>query len=295
MRRLRDSILALLVHLTILFNIERVDLDAQDVIDLETSVYALTLLAIILVFTIKGMRNLSQPLLIGLWTAAYIGVKLVLVPQRPLWGGIFTYLSLTELGLFLIAVFLAQKVALNIGEFEQAVKNFAFASNSKIKRVDEAQGEIQAEIYRSRRFQRPLSLIVLEQDNSKIQTNINKVVQDAQRALMEQYMSAMMARELSAQLRQTDILLEHDKTGRLVIVSPDTDDLGTEAFIERLRVLNRNGSFYVNFGAATFPNHALTFEELLERAEADLKQQSQSDDRISVDSSLESSKEIKVG
>ena len=293
MRRLRDSILGLLIHLTILFNIERIDLDGPDVINLETGIYALTLLAIILVFTIKGLRNLSQPLSIGLWTAAYILTKVFLVPGRPLWGGLFTYLSLTELGLFLIAVFLAQRVALNIGEFEQAVKYFAFASNSKIKRVDEAQGESQAEIYRSRRFQRPLSLIVLEQDSSKIQTNINKVVQDAQRTLMEQYMSAMMARELSAQLRQTDILLEHDKTGRLVIVSPDTDDAGTDAFIERLKVLNRNGPFYINFGAATFPNHALTFEELLERAEVNL--QHQSDVRISVDSSLDSTKEIKVG
>lgn len=293
MRRLRDSILGLLIHLTILFNIERVDLDAPDVINLDTAVYALTLLAIIMVFTIKGLRTLSQPLSMGLWSAAYIFTKLVLVSHRPLWGGIFTYLSLTELGLFLIAVFLAQKVALHIGEFEQAVKNFAFASNSKIKRVDEAQGDIQAEIYRSRRFQRPLSLIVLEQDNSKVQTNINKVVQDAQRTLMEQYMSAMMARELSVQLRQTDILLEHEKTGRLVIVSPDTDDNGIEAFIHRLRSLNRNGTFFINFGAATFPNHALTFEELLERAEMNLKQQAESP--ISLDSTLEPKKEVKVG
>jgi hypothetical protein len=302
MRRLRDSMLMLLIHLTIVFNIERLDLDVTNVINLETAVYGLTIIAVILTLSIKSLKSLQQPVLLLLWAGAYFAMKLMLLSQRPLLGDIYTYLSFTELGLFLIAVFLAQKLALNIEEFEQALKNFAFARLSKIKRVQEAQGEIQAEIYRSRRFQRPLSLIVLEQDGSTAQANINKVVQDAQRSLMEHYVSVMIARELSAQLRQTDILLEHDKKGRLVIVSPDTDNTGTEAFVNRLNSLNRSGLFSVNFGAATFPNHALTFEQLLEHAEMNLQQEI--DGRISaakpvdphpLDSHIDSSKEVKVG
>ena len=293
MRRLRDSILALIVHLTILFNIERLDVDQANVINLETAVYGLTAIAIIMILAIRGLKTLQQPVLLLLWTGVYFVMKLMLLSQRPLVGDIFTYLTFTELGLFLIAVFLAQKLALNIEEFEQALKNFVFANNAKVKRVREAEDEIQAEIYRSRRFQRPLSLIVLEQDGSKVQANINRVYQEAQRTLLEQYVSAQVARELSAKLRQTDILLEHDKTGRLVIVSPDTDDSGTQAFIHRLKTFNRSGLFSLNFGAATFPDHALTFEQLLERAETNL--QDQINHRISVDSSIESQKEINVG
>ena len=293
MRRLRDSIVFLIVHLTIVFNIERLDIGVADAINLDTAVYGLTAIAVIMILFVKGLKTLQQPVLILLWAGAYITMKLLLLSQRPLLGGIYTYLSFTEIGLLLIAVFLAQKVALNIEEFEQAIRNFAFASNSKIKRVREAEEDIQAEIYRSRRFQRPLSLIVLEQDGSKIQENINKMVQDAQRSLTEQYISVMVARELSAQLRQTDILLEHDKTSRLIIVSPDTDDEGTKAFIHRLQSSTRSGVFNLNFGAATFPDHALTFEQLLERAEIDLEKQSEGG--ISVDSSLESKKEVNVG
>jgi len=294
MHRLRNSILGLLIHLTILFNIERFDFDGTNVINLETALYALTVIAIILILSIKWFRSLSQPVLLALWSAAYVALKLILIGRRPLLGDMYTYLSFTELGLLLIGVLLAQRIALNIEEFEQALKNFAFANISKVRRVNEAQDEIQAEIYRSRRFQRPLSLVVLEQDANKVQANINKIVQDAQRSLMEHYISVMMARELSAQLRQTDILLEHDKKGRLIIVSPDTDRTGIEAFISRLKSLSRTGLFSVNFGVATFPIHALTFDQLLEHAEGNLQQQ-QAENRVSIEAAIDSTKEVKVG
>jgi hypothetical protein len=292
MRRLRDSILGLLIHLTILFNIERLDFDGTNVINLETALYVLAVVAIIMILSIKWFKTVQTPLLLALWSAAYVAMKLILIERRPLLGDIYTYLSFTELGLLLIGVLLAQRIALNIEEFEQALKNFAFANISKVRRVQEAQDEIQAEIYRSRRFQRPLSLIVLEQDANKVQANINKIVQDAQRSLMEHYISVMMARELSAQLRQTDILLEHDKKGRLIIVSPDTDHNGIEAFISRLKSLSRSGLFSVNFGTATFPAQALTFDQLLEHAEGDLQQQREG--RVSVETAIDSTKEVNV-
>ena len=273
MRRLQDSILFLVLHLTLLFNIERMDIDRTDVIDLATPVYLLTIIAVVMVLLVRWMKALPPAALILLWTAMYFAVKILFISQRPLVGGIFTYLSFTELGLFLVAVFLTQNVALNLEEYEQALKNFAFATNSKINRVQEAQEKIQAEIYRSRRFQRPLSIIVLESDMNGKHSGTDRLVQDAQRMFLDQYLSTMMARELSSQLRQTDLLLEHNKKGKLVIVSPDTDQTGIVNMINRLQVLTNGAEFSINFGAATFPSHGLTFEQLLEQAEANLHQQ----------------------
>ena len=272
MRRLQDSILFLVLHLTLVFNIERIDIDRSNAIDLATPLYLLTILAVVMILLIRWMKTLPPVALILLWAAIYFVVKLLFVAQRPLAGGIFTYLSFTELGLLLVAVFLAQNVALNLEEYEQALKNFAFATNSKIHRVQEAQEKIQAEIYRSRRFQRPLSIIVLESDINGKHSNIDRLVQDAQRTFLVQYISTMMARELSSQLRQTDLLLEHDKKGRLVIISPDTDQAGIVNMISRLRTLTNGAEYSVNFGTATFPSHGLTFEQLLEQAEVNLQQ-----------------------
>lgn len=272
MRKLQDSILSLLIHIIILFNIERLDLDGKDIIDLETGVYVLAVIAIILILTIKWLGALRQPVLISLATGIFFVVKLALLTRRPLIGGIYTYLSFTELGLFLVAVFLAQNVAVNLKDLEHNAKMFSFANIHKIKGVQEAHKEIEAEIYRSRRFRRPLSIIVLEQDSKDIQTNIDKLAQNAQQAMLEQYFSIIIAKELVTQLRETDLVLENDKNGRLVILSPDTGITESETLIRRLKSLTQSTEFSINFGAATFPDHALTFEQLLEHAEMNLKQ-----------------------
>ncbi len=271
MNRLRNSILYLVFHLAIFFNIDRLDLAGQDPLNLEKAVFVLTVLVVAMILSIQWLKTLRPSMLLLLSTGAYFVAKLILISRRPLIGGIYTYLSFMELGLFLIAVMLARTVALNVEAFNEALENFAFASIFKIKRVQEAQRDIEAEMYRSRRFRRPLSIIVLDQQSRGGKPKFNKLVQDAQRALMKHYVSAMIVKELSAQLRQTDILLAHDKKGRLIILSPDTDNGGAEAFIGRLRTATQDAAFSVKFGAATLPNQALTFEQLLECAETDLQ------------------------
>lgn len=272
MRRLQDSVLYLVIQLAILFNLERLDIAGANVINLTTAVYLLTVIAVILVLSVKWMRSMNKPVLMILWAAIYLIMKVTLMPRHPLVGGIYTYLTFTEFGMFLISVYLAHNLAVNIDENEQAVKNFAFAGNAKIKRTQEAQERINAEIYRSRRFQRSLSIIVMDQDLSNVRMDINKVVQDAQRTFMEQYISAMVVKEVSAQLRQTDILLEHEKGGKLIIVSPDTDDTGVKYLIERLSSLTHSGDLSLSFGTATFPDDGLTFEQLLKHADTGVHQ-----------------------
>jgi hypothetical protein len=270
MRKLQDSILSLLIHIIILFNIERLDFDGRNVIDLETEVYVLTVVVVILLLSIKQLATLRQPVLMTLAAGVFFIVKLL--SPRPLVGDLYTYLSFTELGLFLIAVFLAQNLAMNLRDLEQNVQVFSFANTRKIKRVQEAYKEIEAEIYRSRRFHRPFSVIVLEQDSNDIEASINKVTQDAQRAMLEQYFSVIIAKELVAQLRETDLVLENDRSGKLVILSPDTGIHETETLIGRLNSLTRSTEFSIKFGAATFPDHALTFEQLMGHAEMNLQQ-----------------------
>lgn len=272
MRRLQNSIIYLLIHLTILFNIERLDVEGTAVNNVATPVYVLTFAAILLIISIKWFKSLPQPVFVLLWIAAYFMTKLLTIYQRPLVGGIYTYITFTELGLFIVAVLLAQNLARNLGEVERAVNSFALTNISRIKRVEEAQERIQAELYRSRRFHRPLSIVILEKEWSNAPSNFGKAGHDPQRALMEEYVFAVMVREFLAKLRQTDILLEQEKKGRLVIVSPDTDHTGIKNLIERLRPLTQSEFISMNFGAATFPDHGLTFEQLLEQAEIDLHQ-----------------------
>lgn len=271
MRKLQDSFISLLVHLFILFNIERLDFTDKNVINLDTKVYILTILAIVLILAIKSLAAIRQPLLISLAAGIFFGLKFAFIGHRPLVGGVYTYLSFTELGMFLVAVYLTQNVALNMKELEENATLLSFANIHKVKGVREANKEIEAEIYRSRRFHRPLSILVLEQNTEGLQANINNLTQNAQRAMIEQYFSVIIAKELITHLRETDLVLENDKNGRLVILSPDTGRIEAETLMKRLTILTQSAEFAINFGAATFPDHALTFEQLLEHADLDLQ------------------------
>ena len=269
MRKLQDSILSLLIHMVILFNIERLDFSSQNVIDLDTPVYVLSVLAVIIILTIKPIASTRQPLLLALGAGTFFIVKFF--SHRPLVGGIYTYLSFTELGLFLVAVFLAQILAINLRDVEQNVKVFSYANIRKLKPVQEAYKEIEAEIYRSRRFRRPLSVVVLEQDSKELQANIDKLSNNAGQAILEQYFTVILAKRLATQLRETDLLLENEKTGKLVILSPDTGIEEAQTLIGRLNSITKELEFSINFGSATFPDHALAFEQLLAHAESNLK------------------------
>lgn len=282
MHRMRNSILLLLLLVVILFNIERLDMGEENIINLATAFYLLTMIAILMILSVKKIAKLRQPTLILLWVGVYFVVKLILTSQRPIVGGIYTYLSLTELGLLILAVLLAHNLAVHMEDFEQAVENFTFVDIHKIKRIREADKEIQDEVYRSRRFHRPLSIVVLEHNVKDNLVYYNKLVQEAQRAMIARYATVMLSREVIAQLRRTDYLFEVEDKGKLVIFSPDTDIAEAKVLVGRLSSLTNNGEkITVNFGTATFPDHAVTFDDLMERAEMSLVQQKSS--QVSLD------------
>jgi hypothetical protein len=282
MPRLQNSVLYLLILLTFLFNIERLDVAGAQVINLATGVYVLSATAVFLTIIVKWIRSLPQPVFVLCWIAVFFLTKVALISKRPLLGGIYTYLTFTELSLFIAVVLLAYSLARNLGDVERSINSFAFANFPRIKRVEDAQEEIQEEIYRSRRFQRHLSIVVLEREWKGVPNKNNTAVHDTERVLTEGFLFSRMVRDILTQLRQTDLLLEHNKKSRLIIVSPETDHVGIENLIERLRPLAQSETISSNFSAATFPEDGLTFEQLLEHAELELPRRTAS--RISLSS-----------
>ena len=65
MRKLQDAIISLMIHMIILFNIERLDINTRNAIDLETSLYVLSTTAIVLILSVKWLSSLRQPVLLS--------------------------------------------------------------------------------------------------------------------------------------------------------------------------------------------------------------------------------------
>jgi GGDEF domain-containing protein len=276
MKHLSRSAILLLITLALFFNIERLDFGEANVIDIASFVYVLGLAAVLSLILIPILRRSNVAVSTALWTGIYLSSKFLLFQffeERPLLGGLYTYLTITELVFILILVWLSHNFAAGLYEFEEAVKRITFSdSNRRIRQYHEADEDIQVEMFRSRHNHHPLSIIVVEPNAQSLQTTLHRLVQEFQQTMLSSYVINNMAQTLSKYLRRTDLILEQREKGRFIIVCPETNANDSELLVEYIQnvALEQLGTSVV-YGMATFPKEAVTFEELVRQAESKLQ------------------------
>jgi GGDEF domain-containing protein len=272
MKRLRRSVVALLIFLALFYNIERLDLGQQNIINIQGIVYFVGLVATVSVVFVPLFWHRPVVLSIAIWTGILMISKLLVSEGRPVWGGIYTYLSITETVLLAILVVLAKIVARNLLEFEEVVKNITFADvGRRVKSLDEVEDDIQVELLRSRRHHYPLTVMVIQPDRESVKAVLHRMVLEVQQAMMARYVLASLARLIGGQLRRTDIVVDQHEQGRFVIVSPDTNAAHSAALAERIKTAAAEKlGVELACGVASFPDEALTFTELVSQAESQL-------------------------
>lgn len=276
MMHLRRSIIALLFGLTFFFNIERMDFGQKNIIDIQTFVYIVGIIAVLSVITIPTLWKSPLPVSLLLWLGVYLLCKLLIFSGRPILGGIHTYLSITEAALLSLMVALAHNVGRGLHDFEEAVKNITLSDVSRrVRRLDESIEDVRMELARSRRHQRPLTVMVVEAKPESIQVALHRTVQEVQRAMMTRYVVTSLARVIGNQLRRTDMVLDQRDRGRFVILSPDTNVASSTVVVDRIQSAAEQLGVSLACGIASFPDDALTFEELVHRAEANLQERTE--------------------
>lgn len=284
MKHLRQSFFALLIHLTIFYNIERLDFGQQNVIDIQSFVYVLGLVALISIIFVPALRRLHVSVSLALWLGVYVICRLLIFNQRPLLGGIDTYLSITELAVLYILIVLAHNVTRDLQDFEEAVKNITFADVSRrVQKLEDASEEIQTELIRSRRHHYPLTVMIIQPDAKSIKAVLHHTVQELQRGMMARYVITSLARIISKQLRRTDMVLDQHERGRFIIISPDTSASSSDTLAQRIKsAAAEQLGVSVLCGVASFPDEALTFEELVHQAETNLQPRPESLSKLPV-------------
>ncbi|MBI3287724.1 MAG: GAF domain-containing protein [Chloroflexi bacterium] len=143
--------------------------------------------------------------------------------------------------------------------------------------------ELDRELVRSRRYERPLSLIMMDIDNFKRYN-------DTYGHLAGDDLLRELAALLNEMIRRTDILARYGGE-EFMIVLPETDAPEASALAERIAEQVRNHPFAVRFselkgqitiscGVATFPQHAQTSRDLVHAADTALYQAKGTKDRI---------------
>ncbi len=276
MRHLSQSAVILLIALAVFYNIERLDLGQVNPIDIASIVYVLGLFAVISVITLPILQRSSVVVSIFLWTGVYLLTKslfLFVLDDRPVIGGVYTYLTITELALLLIVVWLAHHFAAGLHEFAEAVERITFSdSGRQVRQFHGMDEDIQVEMFRSRHNHHPLSIIIVKPDPDSIQATLHRLAQEVQQKMLSGYVINNMACTLKKYLRLTDMILEQREQGRFIIVCPETNATDSKLVVEYIQsVATEELGTPIAYGTATFPDEAVTFEGLVERAEVALR------------------------
>ncbi len=287
MINLRRSVILLILALVVFFNIEKVSQRlslvaapssnapvAEPLVNIDTFVYILGALAVASILVVPSLWHSNLSLAVAIWLAAYAVLKLWFNNWEvyEIVGGTNAYLTFTEIGMLVILMWRAYDVARRMHDFEEAVSNITFANLSRrIKKLDEAQDDIQTELIRSRRHHHPLTVMVVEPEVESIQVALNRTVQEVQRAMMSRYVTTSLARVISQQLRRTDLVVDQREKNRFIIVSPDTTAVNSAILADRIQAAAAvQLGVLVSCGVASFPDQALTFEELVQQAKSSL-------------------------
>lgn len=276
MNSLRLNIALLLAWMTVFFNIERLDVGGVDTINLASSVYVVAVVAMLLPLLTFFRR---RPVYVTVIPALLLLAVSFGYENRPVVGGFYTYITLVEIILLTGVAVMAHRVGTSLEEFHRAVEIVTLKDkNIRLHSLSDAQEKVETEMGSSRRTQRPLSLLIFQADASSLNMIMHRFVQELQRSMMQRYVLAMTARVLSRHLRRTDLIIEDGKPGRLMLVAPNTSDEHASLLGERLTHLVKDRlGITAQYGVATFPEQALTFDELVTVAEKELRQRGEAD------------------
>jgi GGDEF domain-containing protein len=271
MKHLRQSLIVLLLAFAFFFNIERVDLGHASVVNIATYVYVIGLIAVLLLLQFPRIARKNVFSLIGFSLLVYAITWWMLdrgdVMRRHI------YVLTSEIALLSLLVWLGQIVANSLSDFEEAVENITLSGVTRIKNsLSDTMQDIEAQMYLSRRYSRPLGVVVMEAKSSSMEVQFNQAIKEVQKALTNRYVSAQIFRVLEMVLRRTDVMA-HNGNGRFILICPETSGSDLESLVARVREEMQNHlGVKVDCGVACFPDGALTFDELLIKAENELEE-----------------------
>ncbi len=270
MQRLRNSLVILIFLIGFFLNIERLDFGAQaDVVNIQSFVYILVAFQVFAVLFLTSYWRPSDLLMVMFWVTVYLVLKVVFFAQRPVFGGVYTYLTATEILMVGSITWATYRVAKNIYDYEDTIATVTLGDVSdRVKRLDQAQDDITKELARSRRYDSPLSLVVLRVRPEDVKFNVHRSAEEILQGMMKRYTANRLIRMLDRDLRRSDLVIDQPRDDYVTVLLPETSKEGTEILVNRIREVAREQlGLDLSCGYSTFPRDALTFEDLLLRAE----------------------------
>jgi GGDEF domain-containing protein len=265
MNKLKFTLFWATLYIAVVFIFGLSDNVDRPVINFASYFYLAVLVAFPVTLFFPSISNVSPYIPMLIWAGIYM-VILQVIDRSASTDDIEFAVIVLEFLLLELGVWFAHRLAVQIGQAESIMDTLALgAFPSRARSVEQEHQQIKKEFARSRRYDRPLSLVVIEPEpeDTNATAELLKNIQDD---LLHRFRSARVGQVLDEYTRQTDLILK-DHRGRFVILCPETDHEIVALLAGRLArsVMERTG-LSIRWGVASFPDDALSFDDLLEKA-----------------------------
>jgi len=259
---LRNAVFLLIAFLIVVFGISSVQTFEDNVLDFHPAFFIMLTLAAFGGVLIPSV--ISIYVYIGMWTVIYVLVWVFyfrLIPDPR---------NAQELGvqflLIEISAGLSYFVGRHVQQIDALVRGLSIGAYPN-RTIDIKAGReiINTEVTRSRRYKRPFTTLVLKLKfvDKKNDSPDNEPIQ---RDLLRRFALAKMGQIINEFARQTDMIFS-DRFDRFILLCPETDSEKSTVLAERIsKTVSEKMDAWMVWGAASFPQDALTFDDLVELA-----------------------------
>lgn len=273
MKRMRFLVAILIIWLFLFYNIERLSkpVDITDV--------AYTFVPLVAALTVCVPRLRKVPLWVILVVPVLVFVVLKAWLKSRVWGMALP-LTVMEICFIAATIILARWVSNGVGEFESAIAHITIGEVDRlVEPFSTGQAEMYREIRRARHHQRPLALMAVGVEEKSIQVALDRMVQEVQRAMMKRYVLSDIARTLCHRLEDYNVVAQTND--HFLILLPEVTSEQLTDLVGRLRqVVSEQVGVVLQVGTASFPDDAVTFESLVEKAVGEMNGKKKSESSL---------------
>lgn len=265
MTNLKRSFFGAAIYLALILVLGQFDYADRPIINFASYFYLAVMVAVPLTLFFPSITRVSVyvPLLVG--AGVYIVLLQVINRNYTANRGELPVIVL-EFMLLEMGVWLAYQLAQQISQAESVMDALALSAfPNRARDIDSENQRIKIELTRSRRYHRPLSIVLIAAESEDDKTT-REMLKSIQYDLLSRFTSARVGQIIDDRIRQTDLVLR-DHKGRFVVLCPETDYSSASLLAKRIsQAIKERTSLRILSGVAAFPEEALTFEDLMQKA-----------------------------